>query len=169
MYTQLPSSSDARGLRIGVVVSRYHEDVTDALHDGAMKYHDEAGGRTDDLVIVRSPGAYELVAICRALAHEGGFDAIVALGCIITGETTHDEYIADSVAHGLMRITVATGVPITFGVLTCQTLKQARARAGGDKGNKGAEAMAAAIEAANAIRAVRIEHAAGTSASGSGQ
>jgi 6,7-dimethyl-8-ribityllumazine synthase len=157
MYTQVPSSSTADGLRIGLVVSRYHEHVTDALYDGAVQHHEQAGGRADDLVVVRSPGSFELVAICRALAHDGGFDAIVALGCIITGETTHDQYIAGSVAQGLTDITVSTGVPIAFGVLTCRTLEQARERAGGDKGNKGAEAMAAAIETANAIRSTRSE------------
>lgn len=154
MYTQVPSSSTADGMRISLVVSRYHEQITDAMYDGAVRHHKESGGRIDDLVVVRSPGAFELVSICRTLAHEGDFDAIAALGCIITGETTHDQYIAYSVAHGLTDITVATGVPIAFGVLTCSTIEQARQRAGGDKGNKGEEAMAAAIEAANAIRAV---------------
>lgn len=154
MYTQVPSSSDARGLRLGIVVSRYHETVTDALYDGALRYHEQAGGRADDLVVVRSPGAFELVAICRALAYEGGFDAIIALGCIITGETTHDQHIAGAVAHGLTHITVSTGVPISFGVLTCRTIEQAQARAGGDKGNKGEEAIAAAIESARAVRSI---------------
>jgi 6,7-dimethyl-8-ribityllumazine synthase len=155
MYTQVPSSSAADGLRIGLVVSRYHKQITDALYGGAVKHHEECGGRADDLVVAQSPGAYELVAICRALAHEGDYDAIIALGCIITGDTMHDQYIAGAVSQGLMNLTIETGVPIAFGVLTCKTIEQAQARAGGDKGNKGAEAMAAAIEAANAIRAVR--------------
>lgn len=151
MNTHSPSSSDAHGLRIGIVVSRYHEAITDALHDGAVRYHEKAGGRSDDLLVLRSPGAFELVAICRAMAHDERLDAIIALGCIITGETTHDQHIAGAVANGLMQITVSTGVPIAFGVLTCQSLEQARARAGGEKGNKGEEAMAAAIESAHAV------------------
>jgi len=154
MYTQVPSTSSADGLRLGLAVSRYHEPITDALYDGAVRHHEEAGGRADDLVVVRSPGAFELVAICRALAHQGDFNALLALGCVITGETAHDQYIAHAVAQGLTAITVQTGVPIAFGVLTCETIEQARQRAGGDKGNKGAEAMAAAIETANALRAL---------------
>ena len=93
--------------------------------------------------------------VCRAQAVRGDFDAVVALGCIISGETDHDRHIASAVATGLTMITVDTSVPVAFGVLTCRTLEQALARAGGDRGNKGAEAMAAAIETARTLRGLR--------------
>lgn len=138
-----------------MVVSRYHGAVTDALCQGAVKAFTDAGGSRDDLVIVPAPGSFELTAVCRALAVDAGVDAVVALGCIIAGETAHDEVLAHAVAHGLTAIAADTGVPVSFGVLTCRTPEQARERAGGRKGNKGAEAMGAAIEAACAIRGVR--------------
>jgi 6,7-dimethyl-8-ribityllumazine synthase len=101
---------------------------------------------------VKAPGAFELVAISRAAAVRGDVDAVVALGCVLTGETSHDRHICDAVAHGLARISVEFGKPAAFGVLTCQTLSQAQARCGGAKGNKGEEAMRAAIGAAQAIK-----------------
>jgi 6,7-dimethyl-8-ribityllumazine synthase len=90
--------------------------------------------------------------VAQALAARGDIDAVVALGCVLTGETSHDRYICDAVAHGLMQVALRHGTPVTFGVLTCVTIEQARARSGGTKGNKGAEAMDAAIDAALAIR-----------------
>jgi 6,7-dimethyl-8-ribityllumazine synthase len=101
---------------------------------------------------VEAPGAFELTAVCRALAARGDLDAVAAIGCIISGETTHDRYLASAVAQGLTMITVQTGVPIAFGVLTCQSPEQATARATGTR-SKGAEAMSAAIEACRAVRA----------------
>ncbi|MHC4415865.1 MAG: 6,7-dimethyl-8-ribityllumazine synthase [Planctomycetota bacterium] len=154
MYTELRPSASAAGLRVGVAVSRYHARITDAMRDAAASQFTSAGGDENDLRIVPAPGAFELTAICRALAESDDLDAIVALGCVIAGETTHDQHIASAVAHGLTSITVRTGVPVAFGVLTCRTLEQAEARAGGDKGNKGAQAMAAAIEAARAVQAL---------------
>ena len=120
--------------------------ITTALRAGAVKQFTDAQGVEADLRVVPAPGTFELTAVCKALINGGGLDAVVALGCVISGETTHDTYIATAVAHGLTELTLATGVPVTFGVLTCQTIDQARARAGGPRGNKGAEAMAAAIE-----------------------
>lgn len=154
MYTPIATSQNAHGLRIGIAISRYHDEITSSLCDAAVEWFIEAGGREDDLLIVPAPGTFELVAICRAMAERGNLHAAVALGCVITGETTHDQYIAASVANGLQQITVHTNMPVAFGVLTCQTIEQAQARAGGEKGNKGAEAMAAAIECAHSIDAV---------------
>ncbi|MCH8151590.1 MAG: 6,7-dimethyl-8-ribityllumazine synthase [Planctomycetes bacterium] len=152
MYTELKPNVSAAGLRVGLAVSRYHAEITAALRDAAIKQFTEAGGAADDLRIVSAPGAFELIAVCRALAMVADTDAIVAIGCVISGETMHDRYIAAAVAHGLSMITVQRGVPVTFGVLTCQNVDQAKARAGGDKGNKGAQAMAAAIETAHTVK-----------------
>ena len=155
MRTPTPSNLDARGMRIAVVVSRYHDDVTAALRDGAACRFADSGGDAGDLILVAAAGAFELTAICTGLAERPHPDAIVALGCVISGETTHDRYICEAVANGLTGITVRTGVPIAFGLLTCQTLDQARERAGGTRGNKGDEAMAAAIETVATLRQLR--------------
>lgn len=145
---------DATGLRIGLVVSRYHDAVTDALRAGAMEVFMRAGGVAGDLRVVEAPGAFELTAVCRALADRPDIDGVVALGCIIRGETSHDQHLAGAIANGLTDITVRTGVPIAFGVLTCHTHHQARERAGGEHGNKGEEAMAAVIGTIHVIRAI---------------
>jgi 6,7-dimethyl-8-ribityllumazine synthase len=168
MHADPAANTDARALRIGIAVSRYHHDITESMHRGAVDAFSRAGGDPANLLTVHAPGSFELVAVCRALAwHEDEegepkLDAIVALGCIITGQTLHDQYIANAVAQGLVGITVDTGVPVAFGVLTCQTMDQARARAGlappqpgKPSHNKGAEAMIAAIEAAHAVRSLQ--------------
>jgi 6,7-dimethyl-8-ribityllumazine synthase len=160
MFDHHPSELSAQGLRVGLVVSRYHGAITASLRGGAERAFLEAGGAPEDLIVMEAPGSYELPVLCRALVLETGVDAAVALGCIITGETPHDRYIAQAVASGLMTVAAETGTPVSFGVLTCATLEQAKARAGGSHGNKGAEAMLAAIEAASAIRGLRGEEGA---------
>lgn len=163
MHQDSAAQLDASSLRIGIAVSRYHRDITDALLAGAEKAFREAKGKKANLQVIDSPGSWELTAICGAMARatkdddDPQFNAIIALGCILTGETTHDQYISQSVTQGLTAITVATGVPIAFGVLTCQTMEQARARAGlgeAPANNKGVDAMQAAIAAAMAIRTI---------------
>lgn len=144
------SPNDASGLRIAIVVSSYHADVTGALREGAAAALRMRGGTV--AVDESAPGAFELPMVAQAVAARGDIDAVVALGCVLTGETSHDRYISDAVAHGLMQVALRHGVPVTFGVLTCVTIEQARARAGGAKGNKGGEAMDAAIDAALSMR-----------------
>ncbi len=156
MQDHLQPETSAVGLRIAVAVSRYHARITDALCEAAIDCFRSAGGAEELLVVVRAAGTFELTALCRALASRGDLDAVVALGCVISGETPHDRYIASAVASGLTMITVQTGVPVAFGVLTCDTFEQALARAGGDHGNKGAEAMAAAIDTAQTIRTLDL-------------
>ena len=108
MHTAVPLATDARGLRVGIATSRYHSDVTGPLHQGARNAFLEAGGKEDDLVLVDAPGSFELVAIAHALASRADLDAVVCLGCILTGETTHDRYICEAVANGLADITART-------------------------------------------------------------
>ncbi|MCZ6835111.1 MAG: 6,7-dimethyl-8-ribityllumazine synthase [Planctomycetota bacterium] len=155
MYTQITSSSDASGLRIGLALSQYHDEITSKLRDGAIQQFFDQGGKEENLVLVPAPGAFELIATCKAFAQRDSIDAAVALACVITGETPHDQYINQAIVHGISTIICDSGMPIGFGVLTCLNLEQAHARAGGEVGNKGAEAMAAAIEMANTIRALR--------------
>lgn len=154
MHTEITSSPDASGLRIGIAVSRYHGEITNRLLEGAKSFFLSHGGSEENLIIMRTPGAFELTVACRALAEIDTIEAVIALGCVISGETTHDQYINQSIIQGLTTITTTTGLPVGFGVLTCQTMKQARVRAGGAKGNKGEEAMAAVIEMANTLQAL---------------
>jgi 6,7-dimethyl-8-ribityllumazine synthase len=142
---------------VAVVVSRYNESVTYRLRDGALaefaqRYPQAAGG---SVVIVEAPGAYELPALSLAAARTGRFDGVVALGCLIKGETRHDRYIAEAVSQGLVNVTIATDIPVAFGVLTVDTPKQAQARAGGSSGNKGQEAMSALLDTIEQIRILR--------------
>lgn len=137
-----------------IVVSRYNTSVTSTMLDGAVDAYLARNPDPDALAILEAPGAYELTAIAAAAAGSEMYEAVVCLGCIIKGETEHDRHIAAAVARGLSEITLATGVPVAFGVLTTNTNEQARARAGGEKGNKGTEAMNAALDAADAIAAL---------------
>lgn len=156
---------DARGLRIGIVVSSYNASITDRLLDGAVAEFGRLGGDPAMLTVARVPGAFELpiAAIAACVEH----DAVVALGCLIRGETQHDRVIADAVAQGLTRVALEMSVPVTFGVLTVDTMAQAeeRSRAVGAPGaapaardakqrvdNKGAEAMHAAVRTALAMK-----------------
>lgn len=145
---------DASELTIAVVTSRYHDDITTALREGAEESFLQAGGREDHILHVDCPGAWELPIICRALTQRGveAPDAIVALGCVIAGQTTHDQHINQAVSGALATISVQTGCPIAFGIITCSERSQAEARAGGERGHKGREAMQAAIETATILR-----------------
>jgi 6,7-dimethyl-8-ribityllumazine synthase len=138
--------------RIAIVVSRYHEAITERLAEGATRAFVAAGGKADRLLRGDAPGAFELPVIAAAFARRDDVSAVVCLGLILTGETTHDRHLADAVAHALQDLALETGKPVAFGVLTCQTLAQAEARAGGEKGNKGEEAMLSALAAIEAIR-----------------
>lgn len=139
---------DATDLRIAVLVSRYHEEITSALESAARDSFLEAGGDPGNLEIFDSPGAFELAGLAGIAVSSGRFDGVVCLGCVIRGETTHDAWINGAVANELARLSVRSGVPVSFGVLTVQDLDQAKARAGGARGNKGAESMNAAVAAA---------------------
>ncbi len=141
-------SQSASGFRFAVVVSKYHDFVTDRLQVGALAALAAAGVRTDDITVVRVPGAFELPLAARRAAGSGAFDAIVCLGCLVRGATPHFEYIASAVAHGLTAASAETGVPMAFGVLTTNSIEEALQRAAEGPSNKGWEAAAAAVEMA---------------------
>jgi 6,7-dimethyl-8-ribityllumazine synthase len=138
----------AARLRAAVVVSRYNATVTDRLLEGARA---EASSRGADLQVFDAPGSFELPAIAGALVRSGRFDVVAVLGCIIKGETEHDRFIAQAICESIAAL---SAVPIGLGVLTVNTPEQALARAGGEQGNKGAEALAAAIETLTTIRSI---------------
>ena len=138
-------------LRIAIVQSKYHDFVTDRLQTGAMAALASAGIRSEDVTIVKVPGAFEIPFAARRAAETGRLDAIICLGCLIRGATPHFEFIASAVAHGLTDAAGATGVPMTFGVLTTNSVEEALERAGEGSSNKGWEAAIAAIEMANLV------------------
>jgi len=148
-------NASAQGLRIAIVVSRYNSEITGAMLESAREAFESMGGDEERLTVIRVPGAFELPALVGAGARSGRFDGIVALGCLVRGETVHDRVIADAVAHALASISASTGVPVGFGLLTTETIEQARARAGGAKGNKGADAMRACIETHAALDSIK--------------
>ncbi|MBL4697831.1 MAG: 6,7-dimethyl-8-ribityllumazine synthase [Phycisphaerales bacterium] len=145
------SNPNAQIAPSAVVVSRYNETVTSVMLGGAIGAYLARGGAESDLAVLEAPGAYELISIANAAAISGLYGTIVCLGCVIKGETSHDQHIGNAVANGLANISIKTGLPVAFGLLTTNTNEQAIARAGGDKGNKGAEAMNAALDAVDAI------------------
>ena len=137
--------------RVGIVASRFNENVTARLLAGAEACCAERGIPSSRLDVHWVPGAWELPVMARALLQRGGYDAIVAVGAVIRGETAHFDYIAGEASRGLMTLAIEYGVPVGFGLLTCDTMAQAMARAGGEAGNKGFEAAAAALDAAAQI------------------
>lgn len=143
------------------MVSRYNASVTDRLLAGAREVYVEAGGNPDSLRVIAAPGSYELPALALAAAKTGKFRGVLGLGCLIKGETSHDRYIAEAVAHGLIGVTLTTGVPCAFGVLTVDTPEQAEDRAGGSHGNKGAEGMAALLDTVQQIDALNARSSGG--------
>ncbi len=143
-------SLDARGLKLGILCARWNPTVTDALLRSALGALEARGARAEDSLIVRVPGAFELAAAARALLQSEKPDALIALGAIVRGETTHHDVLGHAVASALATLSGETGVPIGFGLLTCNTMEQARSRV-----SKGAEAAEAAVEMANLRRRLR--------------
>jgi 6,7-dimethyl-8-ribityllumazine synthase len=141
------------GLRIAIVATRWNEDIVGRLHAGAMDAARTHGVEEDRIDLAFCPGAFEIPYTAKKLALSGRYDAIVALGCVIRGETAHFDYVAGEAAQ-IGAVARETGVPIAFGVLTTDTVEQAIERAGGKAGNKGAEAMRAAIETVRLARAI---------------
>lgn len=145
---------DASTLRIAVVVSRFNDDITGALLDGALSALRAAGLPEEGLTLVSVPGAFELPITAKALASRGYCDAVICLGAVIRGDTPHFDYVAGEASAGLMDASLQTGVPIIFGVLTVDTHSQAIDRVGGSEGHKGEEAAATAVEMANLIKRI---------------
>ena len=140
------------GVRVAVVVSRYHSKITQRLLDGALAAAAERGAEVD---VVPAPGAFELGILSLEAARSGRYAGVAALGCVIRGETSHYDYVCSESARGVLMAGLETGVPVAFGVVTCETPEQAFARAGGTAGNKGAEAVETVLDAAAELAALR--------------
>ncbi|MGA2344229.1 MAG: 6,7-dimethyl-8-ribityllumazine synthase [Steroidobacteraceae bacterium] len=141
-----------RDLRFGVVITRFNDFVVEPLLRGALDALKRHGAADKQIEIVRVPGAFDLPVVARKLALSRRYEALIALGAVIRGQTPHFDYVAGECASGLARIALESGVPIAFGVLTTDTMEQAVDRAGGKAGNKGADAALAALEMANLLR-----------------
>lgn len=145
---------DATGMRVALVSSRFNAFIVDHLESGAVDALVRHGAKDEDIDLVRVSGAYELPLVVDKVARTGNYDAVIALGCLIRGGTAHYELIASEVTKGIAQVSIASGVPVAFGVLTCDTLEQAIERAGTKAGNKGVEAALAAIETVSLLRDV---------------
>lgn len=139
-------SAELPGGRYAIVVSKYNDTITRRLLEGAVSTLTSAGVADDAIDVAWVPGAFEIPLIANRLAMSGQYLAVVCLGAVIRGETTHDQHINRAVSLGLTEAGLQSGIPVMFGVLTCETLEQAIHRAGGNVGNKGAECAEAALE-----------------------
>jgi 6,7-dimethyl-8-ribityllumazine synthase len=149
------AAANAAGLRFAVVVSRFNSFITDRLLAGAVDALEASGAVAENIVVVHVPGSFEIPLAAKKVAAGGRIDAVIAIGCILRGETAHFDYVASEVARGVQLAQLDTGVPVIFCVLTCDTLEQAIDRAGLKSGNKGYDAGLAAIEMANLSRQLR--------------
>lgn len=142
----------AKGLRFGIVVSRFNDFITGRLLDGALDALKRHGADEKDLEVVKVPGSFEIPLIAKILAKKESYDAIICLGAIIRGATPHFDYVASEVSKGIAMVSLETGVPVSFGVITADTIEQAIERAGTKSGNKGWDAAMTAIEMAQIIK-----------------
>ena len=145
------------GLRFAIIASRFNELITSKLIEGAKDALTRHDVRHQDIDLYWTPGAWEQPVVAKEIALSGKYDAIISLGAVIRGDTTHHEYVAGEAAKGLAHVSLEHRVPIAFGILTCENLEQALMRAGSKAGNKGADAALAALETANLIKEVRCD------------
>ena len=145
---EIKGNLNAKGVKLVLVTSRFNEFITKQLLEGAIDAYERLGGNTDDLTVVWVPGALEIPLVARKFAEKKDVDAVVALGCVIRGATYHFDVVAGQSASGLMKAGLDSGKPIINGILTTDTIEQAMERAGTKAGNKGADAVMAAVELA---------------------
>ena len=143
------------GLKFAIVVAKFNSFITERLLGGALDALRRTGCADDDIEIVKVPGSWELPVVVKELASQKRHDGIICLGAVIRGDTPHFDYVAGEAAKGLGQIPMQTGMPVAFGVLTCNTLEQAIDRAGGKSGNKGFDAAMTAVEMAGLMRQLR--------------
>lgn len=155
MATEITGDLSGAGLSIGIAVARFNEFVTTPLRDGAIQGLEELGVPAARIVVAWVPGAVELPGACQELLETHDLDAVIALGCVIRGETSHYDYVCQAATRGCTDLALAKRRPVIFGVLTCENREQALARAGEAPDNKGYEAALTGVEMANLYRALR--------------
>ena len=153
----LEGKIDAKGLKFGLVVSRFNDFISDRLLGGALDALTRNGADEKNLSIVKVPGAFEIPLAAKKMANSGMYDAVICLGCVIRGATPHFEYISAEVAKGIAKVSLESGVPVSFGVITADNLEQAIERAGTKAGNKGWDAAISAIEMINLFRTMGVK------------
>lgn len=142
----------AKGLKFAVVVGRFNDFISTRLLEGAMDTLTRSGASEDDVDVVKVPGSFEIPVVAKRLAEKGSYDAIICLGCVIRGATPHFEYVAAEAAKGIARVSLDSGTPVSFGIITADNLEQAIERAGTKSGNKGSDASLTAVEMANLLK-----------------
>ncbi|MFH1652693.1 MAG: 6,7-dimethyl-8-ribityllumazine synthase [Pseudomonadota bacterium] len=142
----------AEGLKIALVVSRFNSFITDRLLEGAVDTLRRLGANPDDAAVVKVPGSFELTVAAKKLVESKKYDGIVCLGAIIRGETPHFEHVSAQTARGIATLSLQSGIPVTFGVITAEDLQQAVERSGSKHGNKGSEAVMSVVEMVNVIK-----------------
>lgn len=157
MIREFKGRRAAKDVKIGIVVSRFNEWITKSLLAGALECLELSGVDQEAITVVWVPGAYEIPLTAQKLASLFSLDAVVCLGAVIRGETPHFDLVAGEAASGISRVSLETGIPMIFGVLTTDSLEQALERSGGKAGNKGFEAAEAALEMVDLFRTLRIE------------
>lgn len=154
MPKTLEGNLSAKGLKVAVVVSRFNDFISGRLLEGAMDTLLRSGASEGDIEVVKVPGSFEMPVIAKALADKKAHDAIICLGCIIRGSTPHFDYVAAEAAKGIAKVSLDSGLPVSFGVITADNLEQAIERAGTKSGNKGSDAALTAIEMANLLKSI---------------
>jgi len=144
----------AKGLKFGIVISRFNEFITSKLLDGAKDALLRHGAKDDDIDVVKVPGSFEIPIVAKKMALKGTYHSVICLGTVIRGATPHFDYIAAEVSKGIAAASMDTGIPIAFGVITCDTIEQAVERAGSKSGNKGWDAATTAIEMAQVMKKI---------------
>ncbi len=139
----------AEGKKFGIIVSRFNDFITSRLVDGALDALTRSGAKDDDIAILKVPGAFEIPLAAQIMAKKGEYDAIICIGAVIRGATTHYDYVCAEVSKGIASVSLEAGLPVMFGILTTETIEQAIERAGTKSGNKGFDVAMAAIEMAN--------------------
>lgn len=154
---ELKGDMNAGSLRLGIVVSRFNSVITEKLLEGAVDMIKRCGGKGENVTILKVPGSFEIPIAALTLAKSGDYDALICLGCLIRGETPHFDFLAAETTRGINEVALKTEIPISYGVLTTDTVEQALNRSGIKHGNKGSEAAAVAIEMANLVRGAQAE------------
>lgn len=145
---------NSKGLKLAFVVSRFNSMITERLTYGALDAFQRSGGESEDVTVVKVPGSFEIPLTAKKLAKSNNFDAVVCLGAVIRGGTPHFDYVANEMSKGIANVSLETGIPIAFGVITADNLEQAIERAGTKHGNKGEEAVLSAVEMVHTLRKI---------------
>ena len=154
MSNHIEGSLDGSGLKIGIVAAKFNEFITTKLVEGAEEGLSENGVDATDVTIAYVPGSFEIPVVASKMAHSGNYDAVICLGAVIKGDTDHYEYVAGEATRGIADVSLSSGIPVIFGVLTTHTMQHALERCGGRKGNAGHSCAVTAIETVNVLRAI---------------